>query len=729
MDNRITAVYELGQKLVFLHDRQEIAEAVLKTVAGVLDFRDGDFFLVDERRQELFIAARRGRHAGEQSMRFPLNEEASSPVTAARSRQVIYIPNIEQDSRYIPTDSASLCELSVPVQRGEHVLGVINARSSQPDAFNSSDQKLLAVLAQQAALALENAHLQDREHHRSEELALVNRVARRVNASLDLQTTLDAIVQAVAELIPCSLAEISLWDQDQQVLELQALRCDPQREFPLGQVYPPGKGYTGWVVRNKQSLLVPDVATWKEFQPDLLPGELPFQSYLGLPLLTGDELIGTLVLIHEQANTFDEKDLRLLESLSEQAAAAIRNARLYKALNALYEQTQRQAQKLSALNAVAAVINQPLPLQEILDQAVAKVVEVMQADGGAIRIVEPDTGDLVLVSFRDFHPEKIPLVRRFHLEKKMRDWLDQFQGGLAFQNPSQDPRLAYLGQSVDQIQTLAVAPLRTREKTIGVIGVSTLQPRQFTPEDMDLLATIGHQIGVAMERDQLHQDALQAERLAAIGRVATSVAHDLRSPLGGILRSTEFLARPELSPETRQKLSKSVISLTRRLIHTSQQILDYVQNERLSLKRTPCSLSEFLEEVLSVLEIDFSDQGIEVLKELHYSGEVWFDGDHMAQVIYNIASNARDAMPEGGKFKVSSRRMEDQVELAFSDTGPGVPQELGERIFEPFFSYGKRQGAGLGLAIARRIIKEHGGTIRVINVAGWGASFQVTLPL
>jgi GAF domain-containing protein len=729
MDNRITTVYQLGQKLVLLHDPQEIAETVLETAAGLLVFQDCDFFLLDERHKELFIAARRGRHAEEQDLRIPLDVRASIPVTTVRSRQAIYIPNIEQDARYIPTDSAFLCELSIPVQRGEHVLGVINARSSQPDAFNSSDQKLLAVLAQQAALALENAHLQDREHRRVKELALVNRLARRVNASLDLQATLNAIVEVVAELIPCLLAEISLWDQDQQVLELQALRCDPRREFPLGQVYPPGKGYTGWVVRNKLPLLVPDVAARKDIQPDLLPGELPFQAYLGLPLLTGDELIGTLVLIHEQAQAFDEKDLRLLESLSEQAAAAIRNARLYKALNALYEETQRQAQKLSALNAVAAVINQPLPLQEILDQAVVKVVEVMQADGGAIRMVEPDTGDLVLVSFRDFHPEKIPLVKRFHLEKKMRDWLNHFQGGLAFQNPAQDPRLAYLGRSVEKIQTLTVAPLRTRERAIGVIGVSTLQPRQFTTEDLDLLATIGHQIGVAIERDRLHQEALQSERLAAIGRVATSVAHDLRSPLGGILRSTEFLARPELSPETRHKLSKSVISLTRRLIHTSQQILDYVQNERLSLKRTPCSLSEFLEEVLSVLEIDFSDQGIEVEKKLHYTGEVWFDGDHIAQVIYNIASNARDAMPEGGKFSVSSRKVGDQLELVFSDTGPGVPQELGERIFEPFFSYGKRQGAGLGLAIARRIIEEHCGTIRVINVAGWGATFRVTLPL
>ena len=154
MDKRITAVYELGQKLVLLHDLHEIAETVLATAVGALDFRDCDFFLVDERRQELFIAARRGHYAGEQNLRIPLDIGASIPVTAVRNRQAIYIPNIEQDSRYIPTDSASLCELSVPVQRGEHVLGVINARRSQPDAFNSRDQKLLAVLAQQAALAL-----------------------------------------------------------------------------------------------------------------------------------------------------------------------------------------------------------------------------------------------------------------------------------------------------------------------------------------------------------------------------------------------------------------------------------------------------------------------------------------------------------------------------------------------------------------------------------------------
>lgn len=724
----MAAIYELGQRLVRLHEPRQIAAAVLEIADEVLDFQDCDFLLLDEARRELFVAARRGQLQGEENLRLPLDGEKGITVAVALGRQAIYVPDVRQDSRYVSTGFPAISELAVPVIVGDCMLGVINVESTQSDAFDRTAQELISILADQAALALENAHLHTEERHRVEELALVNRIARQVNASLDLRLTLNAIVEAVAELVPCSLAEISLWDAEKEMLILQALRCDPERAFPLGQVYPPGRGYTGWVVRNKRPLLVPDVATREDIRPDLLPGELPFKAYLGLPLLCCDQLIGTLVLIHDQANTFGEQDLRLLESLSEQAASAIHNASLYKQLNGLYEETQRQAQKLAALNAVAAVINQPLSLQEILDQAVAKMVEVMEADGGAIRLLEPGTGDLVQVAFRDKSPDEIPVVERFHLEDRIVDWLNRFQGGMVFQDPANDPRLAYLGRSVAHIRTLAVAPVVTRKKTMGIIGVSTIQSREFTTEDLNLLSTIGHQVGVAVERDHLYRDSLNAERLAAIGRFATSVAHDLRSPLGGILRSSEFLARPELTPATRQKVSQAIVSLTRRLINTSQQILDYVQKDRLSLHRVSCNLSEFLDEVLSVLAVDFSDQGIEVEKMLHYKEEVWIDGDRMAQVIYNLASNARDAMPNGGKIRMRTRKAGDQIEIIISDTGPGVPEELGERIFEPFVSHGKRQGAGLGLAIARRIIEEHGGTIRLQSVKGWGATFVITLP-
>jgi signal transduction histidine kinase len=222
---------------------------------------------------------------------------------------------------------------------------------------------------------------------------------------------------------------------------------------------------------------------------------------------------------------------------------------------------------------------------------------------------------------------------------------------------------------------------------------------------------------------------LETERLAAVGRMATSVAHDLRSPLGGILRSAEFLARPELSPDTRQKLSQSVISLARRLIHTTQGILDYVRRDKLPLRRVPCPLFEFLDEVLAVLEVDFSDWGIEVIRHCDYRGEVVMDADRIAQVVYNIAANARDAMPGGGTLAVATRQNGDQVEVRFSDTGPGVPEELRDRVFEPFFTYGKREGAGLGLSIARRIVEEHGGKLWIEGSEEGGATFVLSLPL
>ena len=98
--------------------------------------------------------------------------------------------------------------------------------------------------------------IMDKEPRRIEGIVAVSQISRQINASLNLQDTLDAIVNAVARLLPCPLAEIDLWDEEQQVLTLQAIRSSPERAFPVGKSFPPGKGYTGWVVQHKQSLWV-----------------------------------------------------------------------------------------------------------------------------------------------------------------------------------------------------------------------------------------------------------------------------------------------------------------------------------------------------------------------------------------------------------------------------------------------------------------------------------------
>jgi signal transduction histidine kinase len=164
------------------------------------------------------------------------------------------------------------------------------------------------------------------------------------------------------------------------------------------------------------------------------------------------------------------------------------------------------------------------------------------------------------------------------------------------------------------------------------------------------------------------------------------------------------------------------------LINTSQEILDYTRGGKLPLKLTATPLPEFLSEVLTVMEVDFSDRGIEVVNDWKYQDSLVMDPDRMAQVVINIATNARDAMPKGGTFTIATQKAGDRIEIRFTDTGPGVPEELSDRIFEPFFTYGKREGAGLGLAIARRIVEEHAGTLNLVSGQTKGATFVVSLP-
>jgi GAF domain-containing protein len=898
MDAKLAALYELGQKLLLLQDAEQISETVLEIADDVLDFGDSEFLLVDDAARELWVAAHRGDLDVAAGLRLPLDGERGITVAAARGRVPLYVPDVPQDPRYVDVGFPAASELAVPVQFEGRVLGVINVESEEADAYTPSDVQLLSILASQAALALQNARVHAQERRRAEEMAAINRVARQVSATLDLRETLDSIVDAAAELVPCVLAEISLWDEQERTLSLQALRCEPERAFAIGETYPPGEGYTGWVVRHQRPLLAEDVEAREDLRPDLLPGEYAFESYVGVPLLAGDELIGTLVLIHDRAGAFDQEDLELLEGLAGQAAVAIRNAALYEelarrhrelaALNAvaaasnraldvdtalemvladavervieclgadaggirlldaasgqlilsftqgiseeyvagaarlglgegivgdvaltgepalvndlqrdphlqpgllrklreeglrslavvplrsrqevvgtlgvvsgtpgafgeadvdlltalghqigvaitnaqLFEETQRKARKLAALNAVAQVISQPVTLQEIMDQAVAKVTEVMEVDIGSLRLLDQEKRELPIVSHQGLSAAYIEAEA--HISLLDDDPVAQVARSgepLVVSGLGRDRSLVGLLVTTEVFRAFAIVPVRSRDRIVGTLGVATRSSREFSDEELELLAAIGHQLGVAVENARLRQEALDAERLAAVGRVAASVAHELRNPLGGIIRSAEFLARPELSDATRGKLSQAIVAMSGRLVTTTQELLDYCKGGRMALELTLCSLPGFLDEVLEVLRVDFSDRGIAVQTDWSYEGPVWVDPARMAQVVYNIAANARDAMPEGGRLRVTTLRVGQWVELCFSDTGPGVPPDLQERIFEPFVSYGKGQGAGLGLAIARRIVREHGGEIGLDRQSEGGATFVVRLPL
>jgi GAF domain-containing protein len=730
METRLTALYDLGQQLILLRDVQQIAETVLEIAARVLDFQDSVFLLLDEAQKELYVIARRGCLQGAGGLRLPLDGARGITVAAARSGQPIYVPDVRLDPRYVYAGFAASSELAVPVQIEGRVLGVLNLESAQAGAFSEADQELLSILANQAALALENARLHVGERRQAEEaarrhreLAALYAVAEAVNRPLDLGDLLQHALDSVIEVTQADGGAIRLLAPHTNEIVLAAHRGLSETYVQRASRFPLSREIVGWVARSGQAALSEDMWTDPRVSPEVreLLKEVGHRSLAQVPLRAQEQVVGTLGITARTPGFFNQDDLKLLNAIGQQVGVAIANAQLF-------EDTRRKAHKLAVLNAVASVVNQPLPLQKIMDQAIAKVIEVMGTEAGGIRLLDEQTGELAIASSWGLSPEYIRVVDRIHLSEGIVGHVAASGEPLVVKDVAQDPRSATGAAAAEGFHTFAVVPLKAKEQIVGTLGVVTRQHREFTAEDMELLTAIGHQIGVAIANDRLRQEALAAERMAAVGRVAASVAHNLRSPLGGILRSAEFLARPELSPDTRQKLSQAIVSLTRRLINTSQEILDYVRGGRLPLRCDLCSLPEFLDGVLAVLEVDFSDRGIEVVRDWRYRETVTIDAGRMAQVVYNIAANARDAMPRGGTFTLATRQVGEWVELRFSDTGPGVPKELGNRIFEPFFTYGKREGAGLGLAIARRIVEEHGGTLRLESNTGQGATFVVSLP-
>lgn len=559
----------------------------------------------------------------------------------------------------------------------------------------------------------------------TDEFKLLNEINRRISASLDLEITLDAIVIASADLIPCDLAEVSLWNSKSKRLTTKAIHSSPKRSYPVGQSYPAGKGYTGWLVRHRKPLFVPDVEAYEKIQPHLLPGEEPFKAYAGCPLLAGDRLLGVLVLVADQAGAFKRHDLHLLQTLADQAAIAIQNAHMY-------EELAHRNRELSVLCSVAEAANRAQNMEELMQRVLDQVVEVSQADGGGIRVYHREKDEVELVAHYGLSEAYLKKARTFPLSEEIVGWVARSgQPSLSddmWSDQRVSPQIRDLLKKVGH-RSLAQVPIRAQEEVLGTLGLTSETRGFFTKEDLKLLNAVGQQIGVTMANLQLRQERLSKERQAAVGRVAASVAHDLRSPLGGIMRSAEFLARPELKQETREKLSQAIVSLVKRLTNSTQEILDYVRGEKLSFELNQVSLPAYLNKMLTLMEVDFSDRGIEVNKEYRYRGPALLDPQRMAQVIINIATNARDAMPSGGSFNVTTEKRGQNVEIRFSDTGPGIPVEIREQIFEPFFSKGKREGAGLGLAIARRIVEEHSGQLVLEQEREEGASFLMSLPL
>ena len=255
----------------------------------------------------------------------------------------------------------------------------------------------------------------------------------------------------------------------------------------------------------------------------------------------------------------------------------------------------------------------------------------------------------------------------------------------------------------------------------------------------DEVADLRHRVrGLISDVDSTHTELarsrerlLQSEKMALLGKLAAEVAHSIRNPMTSIKMRLFSLERTlELSPTQREDL----VVVAEEMRHLDNIVRNFLEFSRPpKLKMQPVNVSELVEGALKLLHNRFELLGLTVEHHPQFLPALEADPELLKEVLVNLLVNACDAIGQAGRLTVTeeeavAERMGRAVVVQISDTGPGIPEALKEKVFEPFFST-KEDGTGLGLSIAQRIVEEHGGRLELRSREGQGATFIVTLPV
>jgi len=276
-----------------------------------------------------------------------------------------------------------------------------------------------------------------------------------------------------------------------------------------------------------------------------------------------------------------------------------------------------------------------------------------------------------------------------------------------------------------------LVPLQARSGLVGMLVLGARPRRRgvpLGPVEARATSLLAARAALSIENLLYQRELIASERMAALGTMAGMLAHDFRNPMTVIRGYAETLLDPTLPHETVRARAEMIIEMIDRLDRMTAETLDFARDGG-RLARRPATLVSALEDLAHGLAEELP--GLEVVREFSVPAAVvaHLDTDKLQRAAGNIAANARDAMGGSGRLHMQARLAgSDAFELVLADEGPGIPDEIRERLFEPFVTQGKKTGTGLGLAVARRFVEDHGGTVELLP-DGPGARFRLLLPL
>ncbi|OGE23457.1 MAG: hypothetical protein A3J42_10460 [Candidatus Dadabacteria bacterium RIFCSPHIGHO2_12_FULL_53_21] len=400
---------------------------------------------------------------------------------------------------------------------------------------------------------------------------------------------------------------------------------------------------------------------------------------------------------------------------------------------------KRAEEELLALNTLMKAVHRFLDLGEVYDVALDIIMNMENVDMAMIYLVDKEKKEAVIQANRNFPEFYVQRAGRIPYPRGL-TWKVINSGAIVnIEDAQKDEDIGQAGRDLGHHSLLGIPVFLGRE-VIGVIWFLSYKERKFSENEVRLLSSMGDQIAIAIakakmleEIESAHEKLVQSEKLASLGQMISSIAHEINNPLTPIVGySQRLLTKPGL--DDNEKKSLEIINTSaQRVAKIIEKLLSFSRKYR--PQRAYEDINALVKQSLEFREYQLKLDNIEVVTDFDEGApKSMVDSNQLQQVFTNIILNAEQAMSgyrDRGRLRVSTRvKNGGIIEIKFEDNGPGIQKDLIGKIFDPFFTTKEPgKGTGLGLAVAYGIVHEHGGEVRAESREGEGTTFVVELPV
>lgn len=676
----------------------------------------------------------------------------------------------------MPGTKVTKSALYVPMLVGDIVKGYVSLQNIHENAFSDGDIRLLSTLVNSMSIALENARLFNETEQRNAELAVINSVQQGLVAEMDMQGIYDLVGDRIRDLFDAQAAMIVTFDHEKGTEIFQYHIEEGERQYipprPIDKI-------RQLLIKNKELICINENIdeVWAELTGEpstVIPGTKLTKAVLYVPMLVGDTVRGYVSLQNiDRENAFSEADIRLLSTLVNSMSIALENARLFNETTRLLEETAQHATELQTVNKISHALVSQLEFNGLIHLIGEQMRTTFNAD--IVYLALHDRKNNILdfpYSYGDdikSRPFGKGLSEKIILNKKPL---------LVNQDLEDTYEKIEAEKSGKWVESYLGVPIVIGEDAIGVISVqSTERKNRFSENDLRLLNTVAANVGIAMQNAEAYQklqaalnelksaqeQLVQQEKLASLGQLTAGIAHEIKNPLNFVNNFSDL--NIELIDEVMEELQKidknastegmletlTDVKANLEKVHQHGKRADGIVKSMLQHSRggsgilEPTDLNSLIREYvnLSFHGMRAGKKAINVSIDLDLGDEVGMVpmvGEDFSRVILNLCNNAFDAMREKlnsekapqdylPKLSVRSKRDHGNIILEVEDNGCGIPDELKDKILQPFFTTKKgTEGTGLGLSITHDIIKSHKGSLSISTNKNIFTRFTICVP-